>query len=154
MFSFPFLLPSYFHSVIYRVVSIVSDGCYQFSFVFFYEVFESLYRCVNAVFDADKSFSSLIVFHWSLNDSKSFQVSRILLSILVDLSNAVVWIVSTCPLISKFSYPLTNPLEIVLNAPITIGVTVTFIIIIIIIIIILLFWDFFTRPRYQISSSF
>ena len=43
---------------------------------------------------------------WSLSDSKSPQVSRTLLSILADLSNAVVWIVSTCLLISKFSSPL------------------------------------------------
>ena len=34
----------------------------QFSFVFFYGVFESLYRCFNAVFDAGKSSSSL--FSW------------------------------------------------------------------------------------------
>ena len=30
-------------------------------------------------------------FHWSLSDSKSLQVFRTLLSILVDLNNAVVW---------------------------------------------------------------
>ena len=36
---------------------------------------------------------SLVVFHWSLSDSKSPQISRILLSILVDLNNAAVWIV-------------------------------------------------------------
>ena len=54
LFSFPFLFPSYCYSVIYSVVSIVSDGRNQFSFVFFYVVFESLYGCVNAVFDAGK----------------------------------------------------------------------------------------------------
>ena len=48
MFSFPFLFPSYCYSVIYRVVSIVSGGRNQSSFVFFYVVFESLYRCVDA----------------------------------------------------------------------------------------------------------
>ena len=62
LFSSPFLFPSCCHSVIYRVVSIVSDGRNQSSFVFFYVVFESLYRCVNAVFDAGKSSSSL--FSW------------------------------------------------------------------------------------------
>ena len=36
---------------------------------------------------------SLVVFLRSLNDSKSLQVSRILLSILVNLKNAVVWMV-------------------------------------------------------------
>ena len=43
----------------------------------------------------------LIVFHWSLSDSKSAQVSRTLLSILTDFHNAVVWIVSIRPLIFK-----------------------------------------------------
>ena len=32
-----------------------------------------------------------MVFYWSLSDSKSPQFSRTLLSILADLSNAVVW---------------------------------------------------------------
>ena len=36
-----------------------------------------------------------MVFHWSLSDKKSPQVSRTLLSILSDLKNAVVWMVST-----------------------------------------------------------
>ena len=62
LFFLPFLFPSFYHSVIYRVVSIVSDGRYQSSFVFFYVVFESLYGYVNAVFDAGKSSSSL--FSW------------------------------------------------------------------------------------------
>ena len=67
-----------------------------------------------------------MVFHWSLSDSKSPQVSRTRLSILVVLSNAVVWIVSTRPLTSKSSRPFNNPLVTVLNAPITIGIIVTF----------------------------
>ena len=46
LFFFPFLFPSFCHSVIYRVVGIVSDGRNQSSFVFFYVVFESLYGCV------------------------------------------------------------------------------------------------------------
>ena len=44
-----------------------------------------------------------------LNDSKSLQVNRILLSILVDLNDVVVWVVSTRPLIFKFSNPFNNP---------------------------------------------
>ena len=47
-----------------------------------------------------------MVFHWSLSDSKSSQVSWTLLSILVVLNNAVIWMVS--------------------GAPIIIGITVTF----------------------------
>ena len=58
LFFFPFLFPSFCHSIIYRVVSIVSDGRNQSSFVFFHVVFESLYGCDNAVFDAGKSSSS------------------------------------------------------------------------------------------------
>ena len=67
-----------------------------------------------------------MVSHWSLSDSKSFQVSRTLISILADLNNAVVWMVSTRPLISKSSSPSTDLLVTVLRAPITIGITVTF----------------------------
>ena len=68
----------------------------------------------------------LMVFNWSLSDSKSPQVSRTLLSILADLDNAVVWMVSTCPLISKSSSPFTNPLVTIPSTPITTGITVTF----------------------------
>ena len=68
----------------------------------------------------------LMVFHRNLNDSKSPQVSRNLLSILAYLNNAVVWMVSTCPLISKSSSPFINPLVTVLRAPIIIGIIVTF----------------------------
>ena len=67
-----------------------------------------------------------MVFHWSLSDSKSPQVSRTRLRILAVLSNAVVRIVSTRPLTSKSSRPFHNPLVIVPNAPITIGTIVTF----------------------------
>ena len=66
-----------------------------------------------------------MVFHWSLSDSKSPQVSRILLSILAVLNNAVVWMVSTRPSTSKSSSPFSNPLVTVPNAPITIGIIFT-----------------------------
>ena len=64
-----------------------------------------------------------MVFHWSLSDSKS-QISWTLLSILVVLSNVEVWMVST--LISKSSSPWINPLMTVPSAPVTIGITITF----------------------------
>ena len=67
-----------------------------------------------------------MVFHWSLSDSKSPQVSRTRLGILTVLSNAVVWIVSNRPPNSKSSRPFNNPLVIVPKAPITIGTIVTF----------------------------
>ena len=67
-----------------------------------------------------------MVFHWSLSDSKFPQVTRTLLSILADLNNAVVWIVSTRPVTSKSSGPCTNPLMTVQRASITIGIILTF----------------------------
>ena len=66
-----------------------------------------------------------MVFHWSLSDSKSPQVSRTLLNILAVLNNAVVWMVSTRLLTSKSSSPFSNPLVTVPNSPITIGIIVT-----------------------------
>ena len=63
----------------------------------------------------------------SFSDSKSPQVSRTHHSILVDLINVVVWMLSTCPLISVFSSPFNNPLVIVSRSPIQIGINITFI---------------------------
>ena len=67
-----------------------------------------------------------MVFHWSLSDSKSPQVSWTLLSILAVLNNAVIWIVSTRPSTSKSTSPFYNPFVTVLRAPITIGTIITF----------------------------
>ena len=67
-----------------------------------------------------------MVFHWSLSDSKSPQVSRTLLSILAVLNNIVIWMVSTRPPTSKSSSTFSNPLVTVPEAPITIGIIVTF----------------------------
>ena len=67
-----------------------------------------------------------MVSHWNLKDSKYPQVYRTLLSILADINNAVVWVVSTRPLISKFSSPCTNPLGTVPSTPITTGITIIF----------------------------
>ena len=63
-----------------------------------------------------------MVFHWSLNDSKSSQVSRTLLSILTVLHNAVVWMVSTRPPTSKSYSPFNNALVTVPKALISIGI--------------------------------
>ena len=67
-----------------------------------------------------------MVFDRSLSVSKSLQVSRTLLSIVAVLNNAVVWMVSTRPPISKSSRPFNNPLVTVSKAPVTIGIIVTF----------------------------
>ena len=77
---------------------------------------------------------------WVCMLHKSPQVSRTLLSILADLSNAVVWIFSTHPPTSESSSPFINPLVTVQSAPITIGTTFTF-----------MFYSFFNslaKPRF------
>ena len=80
-----------------------------------------------------------MVFHLSLSDSKSPQVSRIrlnlfkslqvsrtLLSILADPRNAEVWMVSTRSFISKSSSPFINLLVTVPKAPDMFGIKITF----------------------------
>ena len=57
-------------------------------------------------------------------DSKSPQISKILLSILADLNYTLVWMVSIRLAISNTSSPLSKPLGIILSTPVTIGVTV------------------------------
>ena len=64
-----------------------------------------------------------MVFHWSLRDSKSPQVSRTLLSILAIPTNEVVWLVSTRPFITKSSRSFNNPSVILPKAPITIFIS-------------------------------
>ena len=45
-----------------------------------------------------------MVFHWSLSDSKSPQVSRTLFSILADIKIVIVWMVPTWPLYNYYHY--------------------------------------------------
>ena len=66
-----------------------------------------------------------MVFNWSMRD-KTPQVSSTPHSILDDLRDAVVWIISTRLLISKSYFPFTKSFVIVTRATITIGITVTF----------------------------
>ena len=68
----------------------------------------------------------LMLFHWGFSESKSPQVSRTLLGILAVLNNAVVWMVFTRPPNFKSPSPFNNPLMTLPNAPITIGIIVTF----------------------------
>ena len=53
-------------------------------------------------------------------------VSKALLSILADLDNSQVWMVSTCHFISKSSNNCINSLVTVSKAPIIIGINITF----------------------------
>ena len=89
-----------------------------------------------------------MVFHWSLSDRKSPQVSRNLLSILAVLNNVVVWMVSTRPPISKSSSPFNNPFVTLTNAPITIGIIVTFMLLLL---LLLLVESFFLYQKYVLS---
>ena len=66
-----------------------------------------------------------MVFHWSLSDSKSPQISRTLLSILAVFIKAVVWMVFTRPPTSKSSRSFDNPLVTVPKAPITMSTIIT-----------------------------
>ena len=68
----------------------------------------------------------LVLFLWSLKDSKSPQVSKTLLSILVDLNNAVFSMVSIFFLIYNFSSIFSKPLETVSTIPTRIIITVNF----------------------------
>ena len=60
-----------------------------------------------------------MVLYWNFSDSKSPQFSTTLLSILININNAVDLTVSLRPIISKFSSPCINPLVTVPRAPIT-----------------------------------
>ena len=67
-----------------------------------------------------------MIFHWSLSDSKYPQVSGTLLCILADLNHAIVWMFSSCPVISKSSRPCTNPLVTVPRVLVINDITVSF----------------------------
>ena len=86
----------------------------------------------------------LTVFYWSLSDSKS-QVSRTLLSILADLNNAEVWMVSI-RLFSKSSSRWASPLDTVPSAPITISPSLSCLL------LLLLFYNERVFPRILIGG--
>ena len=99
--------------------------------MFFIEICvnNSFFFSVSALFYTFECFSHQrlpIVSHLSLSDSKSPQVSKTLLSILPDLNNAIVWMVSVRRFISEFPKPWINPSVTLPKAPITIGNNATF----------------------------
>ena len=63
LFFFPFLFFVYFCSVNDSVVCIAFDGYNQFSSALVFVVFESLYRCINAVLNAAQSSYSFFSWH-------------------------------------------------------------------------------------------
>ena len=80
-------------------------------------------RCCYYFFFSEFFTPALAVgFHRILRDSKSIQVSRTFLGILADLSNGVLWMVSTRPLICKSSNRCNNSLVIVPSASVAIGI--------------------------------
>ena len=68
----------------------------------------------------------LMVFHWSLSDSKSPQVSWTLLCTLADFNDAVVSIVLILPLVSNSLSSFSKLLGTVPNTPTAVGITITF----------------------------
>ena len=71
--------------------------------------------------------SQLVVFHKNLSDSKSHQVFRNHLSILADVNNTVICMISILPLLFNSSRLFPSLLEPLQEEPITNGITVTFI---------------------------
>ena len=87
-----------------------------------------------------------MIFHCGLNDRKCPQISRTLLSILADINNALVWIVSTRPLISKSSHLFINTSVTVPRVSIKICINFT--------VMLIRFFYFLTRSRYLPFFSF
>ena len=114
IFSFLFFLPSE-HSV--QCLSSEGSNSYVFLdlYYYYYYYYYSLQVFASALADGLSRESG-----W-----QSLQVSRNLLSILADLYNTVLWMVSICPLISNFSRTLFTLLEIIPSVPITTGIIIT-----------------------------
>ena len=66
--------------------------------------------CLRCVVSSPSVVRPLLIFHRNLRDSKCPQLSRTLLSILADLNNTFVWMVSARSLISNFFSLFTMPL--------------------------------------------
>ena len=101
---------SFYASLLRSLISwltVSSLSSYSLHLLFFFGI---LFYSFESFWHEDQ----LKVFHWSLSDSKYPQVSRTLLSILVDLKSAVVWMVSTRVLISDSSSPIARHLVTVL----------------------------------------
>ena len=94
----------------------------------FNPLMKEIFLFINIILFSYVSFSykrCLMVSQWNMRDCKSPQISGTVLSILADLNNAAVWMVSPRTLICKSSCPYTNPITTVLSAPIPIADTVS-----------------------------
>ena len=70
----------------------------QFSYILIYLILmEFLFHSLWVFHTSISWCEKLVIFHWSLSDSKSPQVSKTSLRILVYLNDAVVWMVSVLP---------------------------------------------------------
>ena len=126
------------HKVLFFLLIIIRSGWSQqcsnlhdFHSFSYFQLFQSLYQSFGYYYyyyyllESVSHQRLLMVFHWSRSDSKSPQISRTFLSILADLNNVVVWMVSTGPFISKSTSPFYNPSVTVPRTPITIGIIFT-----------------------------
>ena len=102
----------------------------------FFRSLETVPKVLTTISILSPSFSTEYYFTWRVFYTNSWwlltrvwvtEVSRTLLSILADLNNAVVWLVSTRPFISNSSNPCTNHLGTIPKVPTTISITITFI---------------------------
>ena len=116
--------------IFFRYLEMTCLVCIAWSYLlrqclrFYFDLWIPTYPCMFSFFNAlsCRNFFIIILFlwkffipaladgffQWRLSDSKSRQVSRTHLSILADFNNAVVWIISSCPQISKASSTFTN----------------------------------------------
>ena len=106
----PILFPGYFCSFEACVVYIVSGGWNQSSTVCFYVIFKLLCQWIDVIMNAGEFFKpqTLVLFHRSINDRKSPQISRTLLNIQANFINLMVGMVSIllwiCYSYGHFSY--------------------------------------------------
>ena len=122
LFNFFFL---FVHSILSDFISFIFLSFYLPRFFLASQFFISN-LIFSILFTPWEFFTSVMLFYWSLSDSKAPQVSRTLLNILADLNNAAVWMVSPSLLVSKSSSPFNNPLVTVQKPPSTIDIMVKY----------------------------
>ena len=140
VFKLQFLSPSL--SIVFHFSSRVLVHIYLFTFFQFHSTVSrngkvhcsvgSLFSLTIWSFGWYYSFGSFftpaLAYDFSLEFGWEQIYSKTFLSNLADLKNSSVWMVYTCPLISKSSVPFTKHLGIVPNSPTTADISVTFMI--------------------------